>query len=105
MTRHELCEILEVPFLKRYEQGLQIFKWEHCAKSFLNIPNDLAMSHLMQMSKNICTQNDEQMILKCECNSETYYFGVDLEDCDSMSTQKMRELYNSGTWYVYTWSD
>lgn len=27
------------------KKGLPIFEWEHCAKSFQHIPNDLAMKH------------------------------------------------------------
>ena len=105
MTRHELHEILKIPFWKRHSQGMQTLEWEHCAKAFYKITNDLALEHLMKIYDDISKEDDDPMILKCESDCGTYYFGVGLTDCDAITLKELRELYNRATWYVYTWSD
>ena len=103
MTRHEVHKILEIPFMDRYKNSLQIFEWEHCAKSFFKIPNALALNHLIHMSANM--SEEDLTILSCESNSDVYYFGIGLDDCDNITLEKLKELYNHGIWYVYTWCD
>lgn len=105
MTRHELHNTLKNPFGKRSSQESQMFEWEHCAKKFFKISNDLAINHLLKMSEDISKKEDDPRILKCECNGETYYFGVGLEECENITLKKLRKLYNHATWYVYTWAD
>lgn len=105
MTRHEIHNTLKIPFSKRISQGLQIFDWEHCSKKFYEISNELAINHLLEMSEDISKKEDDPMILKCECNGKTYYFGVGLKECENITLKKLRKLYNHATWYVYTWAD
>lgn len=105
MTLQEMHEILKTPFYDRASKGLPIFPWEHCAKKFYKIPNDLALEHLMEMSSEISKDDDDPMILKCEYSGGAYYFGIGLNNCENISLKEVRELYNHATWYVYTWSD
>lgn len=102
MTQHEVHEILKTPFYERSSKGLPILEWEHCAKKFYKIPNDLALKHLMKMG---CKTDDDPMILKCEYDGDAYYFGIGLNNCENITLKEVRELYNHATWYVYTWSD
>ncbi len=103
MTRHKLEHILEVKsFDERRKQGLPIFDWEHYCKSFQNIPNDLAMKHLIELDQRT---EDHTTVLKCRYNSDVYFFGVNLKDCDNISLKKLKKLFKFGTWSVYTWSD
>ena len=94
MTRQELHEILKIPYFDRYEQGLPILEWEKWAKRFQHISSDLAMKNLMKSS-----------ILMVKMDSEVYYFGLGLEDCENITLKELKELYNYGSWYVYTWVD
>lgn len=104
MTRHEFHHILETKdFDERKKKGLPVFEWEHCAKSFQYIPNDLAMKHFMKL--NDSSEGEDRIILKCKYNSDVYYFGVGLKDCDNISLKKLKKLYQQGTWSVYTWCD
>lgn len=105
MTRHDLHKILEIPFTSRHAQGLQVFEWEHCAQSFQKISNELAMIHLIQTFKAQSRKDDETTVLLCESSSGAYYFGIGLKDCENITLEKLKELYNHGTWYVYTWDD
>ena len=105
MTRQEVQEILKSPFYGRTAKGLPILEWEHCAKKFYKIPNDLAMEHLMEISGKIRQKDDDPTILKCEIADEAYFFGIGLEECENLPLEQLRKLYNHGTWYVYTWSD
>ena len=105
MTRHELHKILEVSFLSRYGHGLPTFAWEHCAKSFQRIPNNLAIEHFFKISKQKSIIADDKIILKCESKSGPYYFGIGLEDCDKLNSKELSELFQNGRWYVYTWTD
>ena len=104
MTRQELQHILETTsFYERKKKNLPIFEWEHSCKSFQHIPNDLAINHFMKLNDN--NEDEDRIILKCEYNSECYYFGVGLKDCDNISLKKLKKLHQHGTWYVYTWCD
>ena len=103
LTRKEFHELLQTPFSERKKKGLPIFEWEHCAKSFQQIPNNLAIKHLMEMDDD--DKGEDRIILKCIYNSDVYYFGVGLKDCEKFSLKKMKELYQLGTWSVYTWCD
>lgn len=105
MTRHEVHKILEIPFLDRHQNGLQTFEWEHCAKSFFKIPSDLAINHLIRMSTDILKEKEDLTILSCENDSDVYYFGIGLDDCDNITLGELKKLYNHGVWYVYTWCD
>ena len=105
MTRHELRKILEISWGERHKQGLQTFEWEHCAKSFQRITNDVAINHFMKMSNDTCKEKEDPTILKCESKFGTYYFGVGLKDCDHITLRNLKNLYNNGNWYIYTWSD
>ena len=105
MTRQEVQQILQTPFYARSSKGLQTLEWEHCAKKFYKIPNDLALEHLMNMAENIRENDDDPMILKCELANETYFFGIGLGECENLTLKQIRELYNNATWYVYTWAD
>ena len=104
MTRHELHEILKKSFSERKAEGLPIFEWEHCAKSFHYIRNNLAMEHLMNMSKEN-QKSKEPTILKCVDPTGAYYFGIGLSDCENITLKKLRKLYRDGRWSVYTWAD
>ena len=97
MTRYIVRETLKIPFSQRYKYG-PIFEWEHCAKKFCKISNDLAMYYLMR------TYQEEQVVLKVESDSGTYYFGIGLKDCDNITLKDLKKLYKDGTWYVYTWA-
>ncbi len=102
MTRQELHHILQTRYCdERKKKGLPIFEWEHCAKSFQHIPNDLAMEHLMGVYDSYIGKR----ILKCEYNSDVYYFGVGLKDCENISLKRLKKLYQHGYWSVYTWCD
>lgn len=105
MTRQEVHEILKTPFYQRSSKRLPILSWEHCAKKFYKIPNNLAFEHLMDMSDTACNKDDDPTILKCITANDAYYFGIGLSDCESISLKEVRELYNHAIWYVYTWSD
>ena len=103
MTRQELHHILETRYFdERRKKGLPIFEWEHCAKSFQHISNDLAMEHLMGVYD---SYTEDEIILKCEYNSDVYYFGVGLKDCENISLKRLKKLYQHGNWSVYTWCD
>ena len=101
MTRHDFHNILEIPIEERRKNGMTVFEWECWSKSFHYIPNDLAMKHFMEL--NDSSNKEDKIILKCKYNSDVYYFGVGLKDCDNISLKKLRKLYQQGTWYVYTW--
>ena len=105
MTRQEVHHILKTPFYNRSSKGLPILKWEHCAKKFYKIPNDLALEHLMDMSEKVRKDDDDPTILKCELNGDAYFFGIGLDECENISLKDIRMLYQCATWYVYTWSD
>lgn len=105
MTRQEVQQILMKPFYERCSKGSTILEWEHCAKKFYSIPNELALEHLMGMAENFSKEDDDPMILKCEYKNDTYYFGIGLDDCENLSLQQIRELYKYATWSVYTWAD
>lgn len=105
MTRQEVHEILKTPIYNRSSKGLPVLKWEHWAKKFYKIPNDLALEHLMDMPKKVRKDDDDPMILKSEIKGEAYYFGIGLEECENITLNVVRKLYNHATWYVYTWSD
>ena len=104
MTRHELHQILQTPsFDDRKKKGLPVFDWEHYCKSFQHIPNELAIKHYMELNDG--NNPEDRIILKCNFNSDVYYFGVGLKDCDNISSKKLKELYRHGSWSVYTWCD
>ena len=105
MTRQEVQQILKKPFYERSAEGSTILEWEHCAKKFYNIPNELALEHLMGMSENFCKEDDDPMILRCDYKGESYYFGIGLDECENLSLKQIRELYKYATWSVYTWAD
>lgn len=106
MTRQELHSILETELWKRKKNGLPKFIWEHAAKKFYSIPNDLAIKHFFDMFKdNVRSSSEGPLILRCESDSGPYYFGIGLEDCDNITLQELKELYLHGKWAVYTWTD
>ena len=105
MTRQEVQEILKTPFYGRTSKGLPILEWEHCAKKFYKIPNDLAFEHLMEMPDKFRKEDDDPTILKCEIGGAAYYFGIGLDECENLTLKQIKELYNHATWYAYTWSD
>lgn len=105
MTRQEVHNILKTPFYNRGSKGLPILEWEHCAKKFYSIPNDLALEHLMDMPKKYRKDDEDPTILKCEINGEAYFFGIGLEECENITLKDLRKLYKRATWYAYTWSD
>jgi hypothetical protein len=102
-TRKEFDELLNTSFDERKKRGLPIFGWEHCAKSFQYISNDLAMKHLMEMKDK--SNGEDRIILKCKYNSDVYYFGVGLKDSENISLKKLKQMYQYGSWSVYTWCD
>ena len=103
MTRHDFHHILETPIEERRKNNLPVFEWEYWSKSFQCIPNDLAMKHFMELYDS--KEGEDRIILKCKYNSDVYYFGVGLKDCDNINMKKLKKLYKSGTWFVYTWCD
>lgn len=105
MTRQDVQQILQTPFYERSSKGLQILEWEHCAKKFYKIPSELAMEHLMNMHEDARKNDDDPMILKAEIDTDTYYFGIGLDECENLPLNQIRELYKNATWSVYTWAD
>ncbi len=101
-TRKEFDELLKTPFNERKRQGLPVFEWEHCAKSFQHISNDLAIKYFMEI--NDMSKAEYRIILRCEYNSDVYYFGVEPKD-RRISLNEFLLLYQYGTWSIYTWCD
>ena len=102
-TRKEFHELLQTPSSEREKKGLPVFEWEDNFKSFQYIPSNLAMKHLMEMGDD--NEEEDRTILKCEYNSDVYYFGVGLKDCEKLSYKKLKEMYQYGTWSVYAWRE
>lgn len=103
MTRHELHEILKMPFERRYFEGLPTFNWEHTSKKFYQISSVLALEHFVGMRNGSPQKKD--MVLKCQTENDVYYFGVELVDCDNITLEDLLKLSKHGVWSVYTWAD